>query len=279
VKDTALWDLTLVDSHAHLNSPAYDRDRETVIARAKAEGVTRIIDIGTDLEASRRAVELSEKYPGIIYAAVGVHPHDAVTVTEEVLVELRKMALQAGVVAIGEIGLDYYRDLSPREEQRRAFWEQLHLAREAGLPVIVHDRNAHADVLAILREFSAHEEVRSPRGVLHCFSGDYSMACEAIEMGWYISVAGPVTFPNAHRLREIVSQLPLDRLLVETDCPYLAPQRYRGKRNEPAYVRWVVERIAQVKGLGFEEVARKTSENACRLFGFSGPSGVGEKSS
>ena len=257
----------LVDSHAHLNSPEYEEDRAAVIARARAGGVAWIIDVGADLESSGQAVELSGRYPGIIRAAVGVHPHDAVRVTEEVLAELRMLAGRPGVVAIGEIGLDYYRNLSPREKQRQAFWEQLHLAREVGLPVIVHDRDAHVDVLGILQEFAGDGDSEPTPGVLHCFSGDYSMACKAIEMGWYISVAGPVTFPNASRLRGLVSRLPLDRLLVETDCPYLAPQRHRGKRNEPAYVRWIAERVAQLKNLHFRDVALATNENARRLFG------------
>ncbi|HIC92753.1 MAG TPA: TatD family deoxyribonuclease, partial [Anaerolineae bacterium] len=211
--------MELTDTHAHLDFPQFDGDREEVIERALAAGVRRIINVGADLASSRRAVALAEAHPPI-YAAVGVHPHDAKTLTDEALAELLGLARHPKVVAIGEIGLDFYRDLSPREAQRQAFERQLALARELGLPVIVHDRNAHAEVMDVLRR-------RGLRGVLHCFSGDLEMARQAIEMGFYISVAGPATFKNAKRLPEIVRQLPLERLLIETDCPYLAPHPHR----------------------------------------------------
>jgi len=251
--------MELTDTHAHLDFPQFDGDREEVIERALAAGVRRIINVGADLASSRRAVALAEAHPPI-YAAVGVHPHDAKTLTDEALAELLGLARHPKVVAIGEIGLDFYRDLSPREAQRQAFERQLALARELGLPVIVHDRNAHAEVMDVLRR-------RGLRGVLHCFSGDLEMARQAIEMGFYISVAGPATFKNAKRLPEIVRQLPLERLLIETDCPYLAPHPHRGRRNEPAYVRLVAEAVADIKGLPLEEVARVTTANARALFG------------
>jgi len=251
--------MELTDTHAHLDFPQFDGDREEVIERALAAGVRRIINVGADLASSRRAVALAEAHPPI-YAAVGVHPHDAKTLTDEALAELLGLARHPKVVAIGEIGLDFYRDLSPREAQRQAFERQLALARELGLPVIVHDRNAHAEVMDVLRR-------RGLRGVLHCFSGDPEMARQAIEMGFYISVAGPATFKNAKRLPEIVRQLPLERLLIETDCPYLAPHPHRGRRNEPAYVRLVAEAVADIKGLPLEEVARVTTANARALFG------------
>jgi len=215
------------------------------------------------LASSQAAVALAEAYPQI-YAAVGVHPHDAKTLTGDMLKELRALALHPKVVAIGEIGLDFFRDLSPRDKQRQAFKQQLALASEIGKPVIIHDRDAHSEIMAILHRWvrGSHE----PVGVLHCFSGDLAMAQEAIELGFYISIAGPVTFKNARRLRELVGQLPLEKLLIETDCPYLAPHPYRGKRNEPAYVKLVAQEVARVKGLSPEKVSRVTSDNAQALF-------------
>ena len=263
--------MVLTDTHAHLNSPRFKSDRERVIERAAAAGVKAIINVGASLASSQAAVALAEAYPQI-YAAVGVHPHDAKTVTKEVLEELRALASRPKVVAIGEIGLDFFRDLSPRDKQRQAFQQQLALASEAGKPIIVHDRDAHSEIMAILRRWACPERSRraesspEPAGVLHCFSGDLAMAQEAIELGFYISIAGPVTFKNARRLHELVRQLPLQKLLVETDCPYLTPHPHRGKRNEPAYVKLVAQEVARAKGLSLEEVARITSDNAQALF-------------
>ena len=254
----------LTDTHTHLDFPHFDGDRERVIERAATAGVRAIVDVGTDQASSQAAVALAEAYPQI-YAAVGVHPHDAKTVTKEVLEKLGALASHPKVVAIGEIGLDFYRDLSPRDKQRQAFQQQLALASEIGKPVIIHDRDAHSEVMAILRRWI--EGGHQPAGVLHCFSGDLTMAQEAIELGFYISIAGPVTFKNARSLRELVRQLPVEKLLVETDCPYLTPHPHRGKkRNEPAYVKFVAQEVARVKGLSLEEVARVTSDNAQALF-------------
>jgi TatD DNase family protein len=255
--------MNLIDTHTHLDFPQFDGDREQVIERAANAGVKAIVNVGTDLASSRAAVALAEAYPQI-YAAVGVHPHDAKTMTGETLEELRALASHPKVVAVGEIGLDFYRDLSPRDQQRQAFQQQLALAREVGKPVIIHDREAHKEVMAILRRWA--EGCQQPVGVLHCFSGDLAMAQEAIELGFYISIAGPVTFQNARRLRELIRQLPLEKLLVETDCPYLAPHPHRGKRNEPAYVKLVAQEVARIKGTSSEEVARITSDNAQALF-------------
>ncbi len=260
----------LIDTHTHLNSPRFKSDRERVIERAATAGVKAIINVGASLASSQAAVALAEAYPQI-YAAVGVHPHDAKTVTKEVLEKLGALASHPKVVAIGEIGLDFFRDLSPRDKQRQAFQQQLALASEAGKPVIVHDRDAHSEIMAILRRWVEGDHKPSaishqPVGVLHCFSGDLAMAQEAIGLGFYISIAGPVTFKNARRLRESVRQLPLEKLLVETDCPYLTPHPHRGKRNEPAYVKLVAQEVARVKGLSLEEVARITSGNAQALF-------------
>jgi TatD DNase family protein len=253
----------LIDTHTHLDFPQFDGDRERVIERAVSAGVGAMVNVGADLASSQAAVALAEAYPQI-YTAVGVHPHDAKTLTEEVLEELRALASHPKVVAIGEIGLDFYRDLSPRDKQRQAFQQQLALASKTGKPVIIHDRQAHEEVMAILRRWV--EGSYRPSGVLHCFSGDLAMAQEAIELGFYISIAGPVTFGNARRLRDLVRQLPLEKLLVETDCPYLTPHPHRGKRNEPAYVKFVAQEVARIKGLSVEEVARITSDNAQTLF-------------
>jgi len=253
--------LKLVDSHAHLDSQRFDRDRDGVVGRARAAGVTRIVNPGADLESSRKAVEVAEHHPEV-YAAVGVHPHSAVTVTDGALAVLAELADSHRVVAVGEIGLDYYRDLSPRDRQRQALIQQLALARALGLPVIVHIRDAYADAMRIL-----DDEAQGMKGVLHCYSGDLDTARRAIALGWYISIAGPVTYPNAHRLRGVVSQLPLERLLIETDCPYLSPQPRRGKRNEPANVRWVAEQLAETMGVPLERVADVTSMNTEELFG------------
>jgi len=265
----------LTDTHAHLNSPRFKSDQERVIERAATAGVKAIINVGASLASSQAAVALAKAYPQI-YAAVGVHPHDAKTVTKEVLEELRALASHPKVVAIGEIGLDFFRDLSPRDKQRQAFRQQLALASEMGKPAIIHDRDAHSEIMAILRRWACPERRSAygrrveggqrPLGVLHCFSGDLAMAQEATELGFYISIAGPVTFKNARSLRELVRQLPLEKLLVETDCPYLAPHPHRGKRNEPAYVKLVAQEVARIKRSSLEEVAHITSGNAQALF-------------
>jgi len=252
----------LVDTHAHLDSTQFVGELDVILARARQGGISHILTIGCDLESSQASVELAGQHPEV-FAAVGIHPHDAATLTPETLARLEDLCNEAKVVAIGEIGLDFYRDRAPREIQREAFRAQLRLARRRKLPVIVHDRDAHEEVLTILREEQAGES----GGVLHCFSGDVAMAKACIEMGFYISIAGPVTYPKNDGLREVVLATSIDRLLVETDCPYLAPQAYRGKRNEPAYVRHAAEMIAATKGLSHNDVARITSLNAWRLFG------------
>lgn len=248
----------LVDSHAHLDFPPYDGDREETVARAREAGVVLILNVGADLESSRASVDLAGRYD-FIYAAVGVHPHDAKTLTPDALAELHALARQPKVVAIGEIGLDYYRDLSPRPVQREAFARQLALAEELGLPVILHCRDALDDMLAILRGWKG-------TGVVHSYSGGPGRLDEVLALGLSVGISGPVTFANAHRLREVAARVPLDRLLTETDCPYLTPEPHRGKRNEPAYVRYVVEAIAGARGVPAETVAQAALENALRLF-------------
>lgn len=264
--------MNLVDTHAHLDSSRYDKDRAAVISRAQEAGVTQMITIGGSLEASRRALALAQEYP-FLYAAVGIHPHNAVDLNGAALAELRELAQQPKVVAVGEIGLDFYRDLSPRDVQRRAFQAQLAWAAKMSKPVVIHDRDAHQEVLEILADWAAGQ-ARSPLagrlGVLHTFSGDLSMAERAIELGFYLSISGPVTYQNARDLPEVVRSVPLERLMVETDCPWLAPHPHRGKRNEPAYVRLVAEQIAALRGIELAKVAQATTANARRLFGLDG---------
>lgn len=264
----------LIDSHCHLDFSKFDRDRETVVQRAREAGVEFIINPGYNLESSRRAVALTERYPEV-YAAVGVHPHEAKTVTDEVIAELRLLAAQPKVVAIGEIGLDFYRDLSPRDVQRRVFRQQLALATELDLPVIVHDREAHSEVMAILAGYLKFQTSNLKvgdselKGVLHAFSGDRAMAEKVFDLGFCLGIAGPVTFRNARRLRALVRGLPLKRLLIETDAPYLAPHPYRGKRNEPARVALVAAAVAELHGVGKTEVGEQTAAAARQLFGLS----------
>ena len=251
--------MDLIDSHAHLDSRKFDGDREAAIDRAREAGVTAILNVGGDLSSSRVAVALAERYD-FIYAAVGVHPHDAKTVALGVLDELRALSRHPKVVAIGEIGLDYYRDLSPRPVQRQAFADQLALAADLGLPVVVHSREALDDVLAALRGWEG-------TGVLHSYSGGPEWLDEVLEMGFSVGISGPVTFPKAESLRSVAAAVPLERLLVETDCPYLTPVPHRGRRNEPAYVRYVAQAVARARGMEPELLAGAAADNARRLFG------------
>jgi TatD DNase family protein len=252
----------MIDSHCHLDFPHFDNDRDHVLARAAQAGVTTILNPGTDLTSSRRAVALAERYDSV-YAAVGIHPHDASTLDKQTLAELRYLAVHPKVVAIGEIGLDYYRDLSPREQQRSAFTAQLALADELELPVIVHQRESGMDVMAALREWGVDDH---PGCVLHAFSGDRAMADEAVSLGFFIGLAGPLTFQNARRLPEIVLDLPLGVLVIETDAPYLAPHPFRGKRNEPAYAVLVAERLAELRHLPLDQLAEQVTDNTRNLF-------------
>ena len=252
----------LIDTHAHLEMREFNDDREDVIKRAREAGVEYIITIGTTVESCRDAVLLADKYD-FIYAAIGIHPHEVKDILHPAYEIIRHFAQHKKVVAYGEIGLDYHYENSPRTDQKRKFRDMLHEARELKLPVIVHDRDAHEDMLQILSEEWSPEL----GGVMHCFSGDADMAKRLIELGFLLSIAGPVTYPKAEALREVVRQIPIERLLVETDAPYLAPVPMRGKRNEPAFVRHTAEAVAKVKGLTPDDVARITSFNAMQLFG------------
>ncbi len=259
----------VIDTHCHLDFPQFDPDRNAVLQRAAEAGVVNIVNPGTDIDSSRRAVRLAEQSPQV-YAAAGIHPHDAASLDSGTLAELRQLAAHPRVVAIGEIGLDYYRDLSPRAQQRRAFEQQLALAQDTDLPVIVHQREAADDVMAILRDWA---DDNHPGCVLHAFSGDRAMADEAISLGFWLGIGGPLTFKNARRLPEMIPHLPVDRLLIETDAPYLAPHPHRGKRNEPAFVFLVLQRLAELLELPVRTVAQATTAAACDLFRLPQPGG------
>ncbi len=252
----------LIDSHLHLDVSQFDEDRDLVVSRASGANVVCLINPGCNFESSRRAVELAEKYPQV-YAAVGVHPHSAAEEGAESEERFRSLAEHPRVVGIGEIGLDFFRNLSPPETQRRVFRKYLRLAGELNLPAIVHCRDAFEEICSIIRQESSH----SLRGVLHSFSGDESSADSLLRAGFYISFSGQLTYRKNDRLRSVARMLPNERVLVETDSPFLTPQPERGKRNEPAFVRHVAEELARVKGLSLEDVARITTRNVRRLFG------------
>ena len=259
--------MSFVDSHCHIDGPEYDADREEVINRARDAGLTTLLNVGTgdpQSGAFERAVELAEKHADV-YAAIGVHPHDAKLFddrAEQRLVDLAKQSKR--VIAWGEIGLDFHYDHSPRGVQREVFGRQLRIARELSLPIIIHSREADDDTIAILREeLNGYDRA----GVMHCFGGSLAMATSAIELGFFISFAGNLTFKKAEDLRKVASQLPLDRLLIETDCPYLSPVPFRGKRNEPARVVETAQRLAELHGKELEVIGRITSENFATLFG------------
>lgn len=256
----------LFDSHAHIDSSKFNEDREFVINRSRANDVGLIMNPGADLESSKMAVELANKHD-FIYASVGVHPHDAESMDDSMLDEIRKLAVSSEKVrAIGEIGLDYHYDFSPRDVQKKWFIAQLALAKELKMPVIIHDREASHDVLESLKAENAFEY-----GVLmHCFSGSVELAKEYLKLGAYISIAGPVTFGNNKKTPEVVKIIPENRLLIETDSPYLTPSPFRGKRNEPMYVKHTCEKIADILGLDYENVANSTYRNACEFFGING---------
>lgn len=260
----------LVDTHCHLDFESFDDDREAVLARAQEAGVLRMVNPGVDLASSQAALRLAERYPGV-YAAVGVHPNDAAGWVDSSLEELRALAGRDKVVAIGEIGLDYYRDTTPRDLQKRIFKEQLDLAAEMGLPVIVHNREATDDLLEILEDWHKKLEnsslaLSARPGVLHSYSGDATQARRAISLGFRIGFTGPVTFRNAPDLQEVAAELSLENLLVETDAPFLAPHPKRGRRNEPANVRLIAEKLAELQGESIEAVAQITTANAGQLF-------------
>jgi len=248
----------LVDSHAHLDSEAFAGDLPAVLKRAREAGVERIVTIGTDIDSSRRAQALAEAHPEVWFAP-GIHPHDADKPGD--VSALRALASHPRAVAVGETGLDFVKNYSSVPNQKELFARHLEIALEADKPVTIHCREAHGDLFPILR---AHAPLR---GVIHCFSGTWADAERYLGLNFYLSIAGPVTYPSARELRETVQRIPLDCLLVETDCPFLPPQKFRGQRNESSYVRYAAQEIAAIQGLPVEEVMAATSRNACRLFG------------
>ncbi|WP_445613321.1 TatD family hydrolase [Geobacillus sp. YF-1] len=251
----------LFDTHAHLNAVQYKEDVEQVIERARAEGVSHIVVVGFDRPTIARAIELAEQY-SFIYAAVGWHPVDAIDMTDDDLHMIEQLAAHPKVVALGEMGLDYHWDRSPKDVQKDVFRRQIRLAKRVKLPIIIHNREATADILDILQEENAAEV----GGIMHCFSGSVEVAKRCLDMNFLISLGGPVTFKNAKKPKEVAKEIPLSHLLIETDCPYLTPHPFRGKRNEPSYVKYVAEAIAEIKGVSFDEVAETTAENAKKLF-------------
>ena len=252
--------MMLFDTHAHLNDDAFDRDREALLEGLAEKGVGLVMNAGCSLEASRQVAQMAQQYPWL-YAAAGSHPDVADEVNEEVLEEYRKLCkLNDKVKAIGEIGLDYYYETIPREIQQKAFRMQMELAGELKMPVIVHERNAHDDGMRIVKEY------KGVTGVFHCYSGSAEMARQLVDMGWYIGFTGVLTFKNARKAVETAERIPLDRIVLETDCPFMAPEPFRGKRNDPGYLYRMAERLAEIRGISVEEVARITTENAKRLY-------------
>ena len=250
----------LFDTHAHLNDPAFDPDREALMESFAAAGVGLVMNAGCSLDSSRDIVAMAEKYPWL-YASVGSHPDSAGEVSEEVIEEYRKLCkLSDKVKAIGEIGLDYYYEDIPREIQQKAFRMQMALAKELDLPVIVHERDAHNDGLAIVKEFP------TVKGVFHCYSGSAEMARQLVNLGWYIGFTGVLTFKNARKAVETAASIPLDRIVLETDCPFMAPEPFRGKRNHPGYLYRMAEKLAEIRGISLEEVHAATYENGKRLY-------------
>ncbi|MBM7555169.1 TatD family hydrolase [Thalassobacillus pellis] len=251
----------LFDTHVHLNARQFDEDREEVIKRARETGVEYMVVVGFDRETIPLAIEIAESHDNI-YAAVGWHPVDAIDMKEEDLSWIEELSAHPKVVAIGEMGLDYHWDKSPADVQKDVFRKQIALAKKVKMPIIIHNREATQDIVDVLKEENADEV----GGIMHCYSGDVEIAKECIEMNFMISLGGPVTFKNAKLPKEVAEAIDLDHLLIETDCPFLAPHPNRGKRNEPAYVKLVAEQVAELKGMSYEEICNKTTENALNFF-------------
>ena len=249
----------LFDTHAHMNDPAFDADREEMILGLKDKGTELVMNVGCCLNSSKDCIALAEKYP-FVYASVGSHPDSADEVNEAAIEAYRQMAKHEKVLAIGEIGLDYYYETIPREIQQKAFRMQMELAKELDMPVIVHERDAHQDGLMIVKEFPG------VTGVFHCYSGSAEMARQLVNMGWYIGFTGVLTFKNARKAVETASSIPLDRIVLETDCPFMAPEPFRGKRCDPSYLYRMAEKLSEIRGISVEEVHAVTTENAKRLY-------------
>ena len=248
------------DTHAHYCDKRFDDDRDTLLCTMQNEGVSLILNAGSSLRSSKQSLELANKY-SFIYASVGVHPHDAKSMDDETVQELDDLLQHPKALAVGEIGLDYHYDFSPRDIQKKRFREQLELARRLGKPVIIHEREALNDTLNLVREYS------DLVGVFHCFSGSWETAKIVLDLGWYLSFTGVITFKNARRALEVIEKMPPDKIMLETDCPYLAPDPMRGRRNNSLYLPYIAERVAQVRGMDVSEVATLTTENGKRFFG------------
>ena len=253
----------LFDTHAHLNDPAFDEDREALMAGLADKGIGLVMNAGCSLESSRDIIRMAERYPWL-YASVGSHPDSADEVNEEVIEEYRKLCCHEKVKAIGEIGLDYYYEDIPREIQKKAFRMQIALAQELDMPVIIHEREAHDDGMRIVKEFP------KVKGVFHCYSGSAEMARQLVNMGWYIGFTGVLTFKNARKAVETAASVPLERIVLETDCPFMAPEPFRGKRNDPGYLPKMAEKLAEIRGISVEEAIAVTTENAKRLYRIEG---------
>ena len=249
----------LFDTHAHLNDPAFDPDRAELMAGLAEKGIGFVMNAGCSLESSKDIIKMAENYPWL-YASVGSHPDSADEVNEAVIEQYRNLAKHEKVKAIGEIGLDYYYEDIPREIQKKAFRMQMELAKELDLPVIIHEREAHDDGMRIVKEFP------TVKGVFHCYSGSAEMARQLVNMGWYIGFTGVLTFKNARKAVETAASIPLDRIVLETDCPFMAPEPFRGKRNDPGYLPKMAEKLAEIRGISVEEAISATTENAKRLY-------------
>ena len=255
--------MLLFDTHAHLNDPAFDEDREQLMAGLAQKGIGFVMNAGCSLQSSKDIIQMAEQYPWL-YASVGSHPDSADEVNEEVIEAYRQLCCHEKVKAIGEIGLDYYYEDIPREIQKNAFRMQMALANELDMPVIIHEREAHDDGMRIVKEFP------KVKGVFHCYSGSAEMARQLVNMGWYIGFTGVLTFKNARKAVETAASIPLDRIVLETDCPFMAPEPFRGKRNDPGYLPKMAEKLAEIRGISVEEVISATTENAKRLYRIEG---------
>ena len=254
----------LIDSHAHLDMKQFDSDRDQVIDRALSADVRHIITVGIDIISSRNAVKLAAHYPSI-FATAGVHPHNADNANKDDFEQIALIAQHKKIIAVGEIGLDFFRNRSARQKQIEVFTQQLAIAISLDLPVVIHDREAHTETVNILSSFQRN----GLHGMIHCFSGDYKLANTFIKMGYYISIPGTVTFNNASQIQDVVRKVPINKLFLETDAPFLAPTPYRGKRNEPSYIIHTAQKIAKLRGISFEELSYQTSKNVCQLFNLS----------
>lgn len=248
----------IFDSHAHYDDEAFNEDREEVLDKIQKAGVSKVLNCGANLKSCESTIELTQKYD-FIYGAIGVHPQDAGEAIHN-LNRIGDMLNRDKIVAVGEIGLDYYYENFDRDIQIKAFKEQMDIARQLNLPVVIHDRDAHEDTLRVIKEF------KDVRGVLHCYSGSYDFAKEILKYDYYLGFTGVVTFKNAKKAIEVVENIPMDRILVETDCPYMAPVPYRGKRNDSSYLLHIINKIAEIKSLSYDEIVEKTNKNACDLF-------------